>query len=167
MIFDWGSVLQSLNKAPGLVVSVAGGLGALGRSGFFTTKELKRQDEFGDPETFILHPGAFILGMTHESIKVPTNMIARIEGRSTYARVGLSMHQTAPWIQPGWSGKIILEMMNNGPLDIRLTPLIDRPCQVTFFELKTELPREMAYGARPSDAYQDQTHPLKHEEHGD
>lgn len=156
-----GFSFTRLEELPGLVVSVAGGLGALGRSGFFTTKELKQKDEFGDPETFPLHPGAFILGMTHESVTVPKNMIARIEGRSTYARVGLSMHQTAPWIQPGWSGKIILEMMNNGPLDIKLTPLIDRPCQLTFFELKTELPKEMAYGARPSDTYQDQTHPLK------
>jgi dCTP deaminase len=144
-------------------VSVADGLGALGRSGFFTTKELKPKDEFGDPENFILHPDSFILAMTYESIKVPKNMIALIEGRSTYARVGLSMHQTAPWIQPGWSGSIILEMMNNGPLDIKLTPLIDRPCQLTFFELKTELPSEMAYGARESDAYRDQKHPLAHD----
>lgn len=138
-------------------------MGALGRSGFFTTKELKSKDEFGDPENFILHPGNFILAMTYESIKVPKNMIALIEGRSTYARVGLSMHQTAPWIQPGWSGPIILEMMNNGPLDIKLTPLIDRPCQLTFFELKTELPLEMVYSSRDSDAYQDQTHPLTHD----
>src|ERR1700732_2285061 len=156
-----GFSFTKLEKAPGLIVSVADGLGALGRSGFFTTKELKPKDEFGDPENFILHPDSFILAMTYESIKVPKNMIALIEGRSTYARVGLSMHQTAPWIQPGWSGSIILEMMNNGPLDIKLTPLIDRPCQLTFFELKTELPSEMAYGARESEPYQDPTHPLK------
>jgi dCTP deaminase len=158
-----GFSFTRLEKAPGLIVSVADGLGALGRSGFFTTKELKSKDEFGDPENFILHPDSFILAMTYESIKVPKNMIALIEGRSTYARVGLSMHQTAPWIQPGWSGSIILEMMNNGPLDIKLTPLIDRPCQLTFFELKTELPSEMAYGARESDAYRDQKHPLAHD----
>jgi dCTP deaminase len=158
-----GFSFTKLEKAPGLIVSVADGLGALGRSGYFTTKVLKPKDEFGDPESFILHPDNFILGMTHESVKVPTNMIALIEGRSTYARVGLSMHQTAPWIQPGWSGQIILEMMNNGPLDIKLTPMIDRPCQLTFFELKTELPPEMAYGARASDAYKDQKHPLKHD----
>jgi dCTP deaminase len=158
-----GFSFTRLEKAPGLIVSVADGLGALGRSGFFTTKELKPKDEFGDPENFILHPDSFILAMTYESIKVPKNMIALIEGRSTYARVGLSMHQTAPWIQPGWSGSIILEMMNNGPLDIKLTPLIDRPCQLTFFELKTELPSEMAYGARESDAYRDQKHPLAHD----
>jgi dCTP deaminase len=157
-----GYSFTRLEKAPGLIISVADGLGALGRSGFFTTKELKPKDEFGDPESFVLHPGGFILAMTYESIKVPTNMIALIEGRSTYARVGLSMHQTAPWIQPGWSGPVILEMMNNGPLDIKLTPLIDRPCQLTFFELKTELPSELAYGTRDSDAYQNQEHPLRH-----
>lgn len=158
-----GFSFTKLEKASGLTVSVAGGLGALGRAGFFTTKELKAKDEFGDPESFVLHPGHFILGLTYESIKVPKNMIALVEGRSTYARVGLSMHQTAPWIQPGWSGPIVLEMMNNGPLDIKLTPLVDRPCQVTFFELKDAVPAEMAYGSRDSDAYQDQKHPLKHE----
>ncbi len=93
-----GFSFTKLEKAEGLTVSVAGGLGTLGRSGYFTTKELRAKDDFGDPEFFTLHPGSFILGMTYESIKVPTNMIALIEGRSTYARVGLSMHQTAPWI---------------------------------------------------------------------
>jgi deoxycytidine triphosphate deaminase len=143
-----GFSFTRLEKSPGLIVSVSEGLGALGRSGFFATKELKPKDEFGDLESFVLHPGNFILAVTYESIRVPNNMIALIEGRSTYARVGLSMHQTAPWIQPGWSGPIILEIMNNGPLDIKLTLLIDRPCQLTFSELKTELPSDMAYGSR-------------------
>ena len=88
-------------------------------------------------------------------------MIARVEGRSTYARVGLSMHQTAPWIQPGWSGPIILELMNNGPLTIKLTPTKDRPCQLTFIRLTSEVPEEHAYGAKAGDTYQDQEHPLK------
>ena len=101
------------------------------------------------------------LAQTYEKIKVPRNMIARVEGRSTYARVGLSMHQTAPWIQPGWSGQIILELMNNGPLSIKLTPTIDRPCQLTFFRLTSELSEEHAYGAKAGDTYQDQVHPLK------
>lgn len=89
-------------------------------------------------------------------------MIALIEGRSTYARVGLSMHQTAPWIQPGWDGQIILEIMNNGPLQIELTPLKDRPCQLTFFTLSSPVSEDMAYGARETDVYQRQTHSLKH-----
>ena len=101
--------------------------------------------------------------MTYESIKVPKHMIALVEGRSTYARMGLSMHQTAPWIQPGWSGPIVLEIMNNGPVRIALTPLIDRPCQITFFELKSSVPDAVAYGSRPTDRYQDQAHPLVHD----
>ena len=72
------------------------------------------------------------------------------------------MHQTAPWIQPGWSGPIILELMNNGPLTIKLMPTKDRPCQLTFFNLTSEVPEELSYGAKAQDTYQDQKHPLKH-----
>jgi dCTP deaminase len=158
-----GFSFTRLTAAPGMTVSVANGLATLGKAGVWATKELRFQDELGDRERFVLKSGTFILAMTYESIKVPRNMIALVEGRSTYARVGLSMHQTAPWIQPGWSGPIILEIVNNGPLDIALTPLIDRPCQITFFELRTEVPSEIAYGTRGSDRYQEQTHPLRHD----
>lgn len=157
-----GFSFTKLMPQEGMTISVAHGLAALAKSQFFLTKELRREDELGQPESIVMCEGAFLLGMTYESIRVPKNMIALVEGRSTYARVGLSMHQTAPWIQPGWSGPIVLEMMNSGPLDIKLTPLVDRPCQITFFELKTGLPKKMAYGARPTDAYKDQKHPLKH-----
>lgn len=51
-------------------------------------------------------------------------------------------------------------MMNNGPLDIVLTPLIDRPCQLTFFQLTSELPPTISYGSRATDVYQRQKHPL-------
>jgi len=71
------------------------------------------------------------------------------------------MHQTAPWIQPGWRGKaIVLEIYNLGPLSITLTPLIDRPCQLSFFLLTKSLPPEMMYGSKSSDAYGKQEHPL-------
>jgi deoxycytidine triphosphate deaminase len=74
------------------------------------------------------------------------------------------MHQTAPWIQPGWSGPIVLEIANHGGFTIKLTPLVDRPCQLTFFELKSRLQLAEAYGSRPGDRYQDQSHPLVHSE---
>jgi dCTP deaminase len=144
-------------------ISVANGLELIGRMGLWTTKTLREVDEHGHVEQYQLPPKEFVLAMTYESIKVPKNMIALVEGRSTYARVGLSMHQTAPWIQPGWDGPIVLEIMNNGPIRIALTPLVDRPCQVTFFELKTELPENVLYGARPTDRYQGQHHPLVHD----
>jgi deoxycytidine triphosphate deaminase len=97
---------------------------------------------------------------TYERMWVPRNMIARVEGRSTYARVGLSMHETAPWLQPGWDGQITLEIRNSGPFRIELMPMDDRPCQVTFFMLTSELPEDEAYGSRPTDAFQHQSSTL-------
>ncbi len=85
----------------GVTLSVAEGLGTLGTLNLWHTEER---------DSFDLSPGEFVLALTHESITVPKNLIALVEGRSTYARVGLSMHQTAPWIQPGWSGPIVLEL---------------------------------------------------------
>ena len=146
----------------GITISVAEGLGTLGSLELWLTQELKKENTLGRPERFVLHPREFILALTYESIKVPRHMIALVEGRSTYARVGLSMHETAPWIQPGWEGPIVLEMMNHGPLNIELRPTIDRPCQLTFFELKSEVPPGEEYGSRPTDRYQRQKHPLFH-----
>ena len=143
-----------------ITLSVAEGMQAIEKAGFWKTKELEARDAHGKRESFILDPGEFVLAMTHESVTVPRNLIAMVEGRSTYARLGLSMHQTAPWIQPGWSGRIVLEITNNGPLKIQLTPIIDRPCQLTFFQLASELPDSMSYGSRSSDQYKDQRHPI-------
>lgn len=151
-------------KAPtGMKVSVADGLAGVAAAGFWDTMELQEQNRFGKRETHPLGPGEFVLCLTRESVTVPRDLIARVEGRSTYARIGLSMHQTAPWIQPGWSGPIVLEIVNNGPLTVELTPLLDRPCQLTFFQLTTELPADLAYGQRDTDRYKDQKHPLKHD----
>jgi len=159
-----GSSFTQLKALPGMKISIAQGLRSLGAAGFWQTIELPEFNTLGQRETFSLGPGEFVLAMTYERVTVPRDMIALIEGRSTYARVGLSMHQTAPWIQPGWSGPIVLEMMNNGPLVIELTPLIDRPCQLTFFRLSKPLPKRLTYGSRSTDVYQHQTHPLKHDQ---
>lgn len=138
----------------GVTLSVAAGISSLG------DLNLWRTEEFDD---YDLKPGKLVLALTHEAISVPNYLIARVEGRSTYARVGLSMHHTAPWIQPGWKDTpIVLEISNHGPIPIKLTPLIDRPCQLTFFELKSILPASKVYGSRKSDRYQGQKHPLQH-----
>jgi len=155
-----GFSFTSLIKIPGMKLSVADGLQGLAKAGFWKTMELREQNELGKRESLALSPGEFVLGFTHEKVTVPRDLIARVEGRSTYARVGLSMHQTAPWIQPGWTGNIVLEIMNNGPITIELTPLVDRPCQLTFFQLTSALPETLAYGSRDTDVYQGQRHPI-------
>src|SRR4029079_2505132 len=72
------------------------------------------KDQFGKRVGHIIDPDEFILAQTYERIWIPLNLISRVEGRSTYARFGLSMHETAPWLQPGWDGHITLEIRNNG-----------------------------------------------------
>lgn len=152
-----GLQFTKLKEADGLTVSMAGGINAIAGSGLWEQKTLQIKDRFGKRETYVIDPEEFILALTHERITMPRNLIAMVEGRSTYARVGLSMHQTAPWIQPGWSGQITLEIRNSGPLKIALTPLIDMPCQLTFFQLSSELAESKAYGSRPTDVFQNQS----------
>jgi dCTP deaminase len=152
---------KSKDELRGITFSTAEGLRGLGNIGISTTEILKETNAFGKRSTFQLAPEEFVLAVTLEEITVPRDMIARVEGRSTYARLGMSIHETAPWLQPGWTGPIILEIKNSGPLTLELTPRLDRPCQLTFFRLTSELPEDVAYGGKPTDLYQNQDHPLK------
>jgi dCTP deaminase len=153
-----GTHFTKLQKINGVKLSVYQGLPQL--HGFWKSVEIPPKDEFDKPNSYCLEPEEFVLALTHESITVPRNLIARVEGRSTYARLGISMHQTAPWIQPGWEGQIVLEIKNSGTVAVELFPLLDRPCQITFFRLSSKLPEGLAYGSRASDKYARQAHPL-------
>lgn len=75
-------------------------------------------EEGGRP--FVLHPGQFALGSTLESVTVPDDIMARVEGKSSLARYGLLIHSTAGFVDPGWSGQLTLEFSNVGILGITL-----------------------------------------------
>jgi dCTP deaminase len=141
--------------AAGIIFRLSDGIGALRDANVW--KEEIYKDAAGKARPYILEPGDFVLGMTHERVWIPRHLIGMVEGRSTYARAGLSMHQTAPWLQPGWNGQITLEIRNSGKLQIALTPLLDLPCQVTFLKLTSKVPLKDAYGSKAADLYQDQT----------
>lgn len=132
-------------------------------SGLWYEETFDHTDRFGKRRAFCIEPEEFVLAQSYEHIWIPRNLIARVEGRSTYARVGLSMHETAPWLQPGWDGQITLEIRNSGPLNIELMPLDDMPCQLTFMRLESELDPDQGYGSKPTDAFQHQTAPLPSE----
>ena len=155
-----GFKFTKLTAKRGLKVSLAHGMSAIADAGLWKEKILKRENELGKQETYTIDPGEFILAQAYERISIPRHLIAAVEGRSSYARAGLSMHQTAPWLQPGWNGLLTLEICNSGPLKIELTPVVDMPCQLTFFQLTSELPEDIAYGARPTDRFQGQTGPI-------
>ena len=73
-----------------------------------------------DGVPFMLHPGQFALGSTLETVTIPNDIVARIEGKSSLARYGLLIHSTAGFVDPGWSGKLTLEFSNVGILGITL-----------------------------------------------
>ncbi|RIY32943.1 dCTP deaminase [Psittacicella hinzii] len=75
-----------------------------------------------DDQLFFLHPGELALGCTFESVTIPDNFLAWLDGRSSLARLGLMVHVTAHRIDPGWSGRIVLEFSNQGKVPLALRP---------------------------------------------
>ena len=87
-----------------------------------------------DGQSIDIAPRSLLLAETLEDFKLPDNIAARIEGRSTYARLGIAVHQTAPSVKPAWSGQLTLEIVNNGPFTYRLYPGM-RLCQLILERL--------------------------------
>ncbi len=106
--------------------------------------------------SFIIHPGEFVLGTTIEYIQIPRNLVARLDGRSSWGRLGIIIHSTAGSVQPGYAGKLTLEIANISKVPVKLWPG-SRICQLTFEKLSS--PCEKSYGERKS-KYMDQQGPL-------
>lgn len=70
--------------------------------------ELTRLVEVDPGEPFVLHPGEFVLGATHELVTLPDDVAARLEGKSSLGRLGLLTHSTAGFIDPGFTGHVTL-----------------------------------------------------------
>jgi dCTP deaminase len=107
-------------------------------------EELTELVEIDDETPFILHPGEFVLGSTLERIQLPDDLVARLEGKSSLGRLGLLIHSTAGFIDPGWDGHVTLELSNvaNLPITIYYGMKIG---QVSFVQM-TEA-AETPYGA--------------------
>ncbi|KOX93830.1 dCTP deaminase [Haloarcula rubripromontorii] len=113
---------------------------------------------------FILHPGDFVLGTTHERVAIPDDLIAHVEGRSSLGRLAIVVHATAGLCDPGYEGQITLELSNLGTAPVALTPGM-RISQLTFTELKT--PADRPYGAERGSKYQGQSGPQASKIQGD
>jgi dCTP deaminase len=108
-------------------------------------------------EAFILHPGEFVLGSVLERVKLPADVGASLDGKSSLGRLGLVVHQTAGVIDPGFDGHITLELANMANLPITVYPGM-RIAQLTFLALTT--PAERPYGSGPlGSKYQGQREP--------
>jgi dCTP deaminase len=107
-------------------------------------EELTRLVEIDDGNSFVLHPGEFVLGSTLERIALPDDLVARIEGKSSLGRLGLLIHSTAGFVDPGWNGHITLELSNVANLPITLYPGM-KIGQISFLRMTT--PADVPYGA--------------------
>ncbi|MDR9396357.1 dCTP deaminase [Pontimonas sp.] len=119
--------------------------------------DLTRLVEVEPAESFVLHPGEFVLGATYEVVSLPDDVAARLEGKSSLGRLGLLTHSTAGFIDPGFSGHVTLELSNVATLPITLWPGM-KIGQLCFFRLSS--PAEHPYGsARYGSRYQGQRGP--------
>jgi dCTP deaminase len=94
-------------------------------------------------EPFILHPGEFVLGSTLERVRLGDDVVARLEGKSSLGRLGLLIHSTAGFVDPGFDGYLTLELSNVAKLPIAIYPGM-KIGQISFYELTT--PAERPYG---------------------
>ena len=107
-------------------------------------EELTELVEIADEQPFILHPGEFVLGSTLERIKLPDDVVARLDGKSSLGRLGLLIHSTAGFIDPGWDGHVTLELSNVANLPITIYPGM-KIGQISFIRMTS--PAERPYGS--------------------
>jgi dCTP deaminase len=118
-----------------------------------------------DDEAFVLHPGEFVLGRTLEWVELPDDLVARLEGKSSLGRLGLLIHSTAGYVDPGWKGTLTLELSNVANLPIALYSGM-RIGQISFFRMSS--PVERPYGSPElGSKYQGQREPTASAFHAD
>jgi len=108
-------------------------------------EELTELVEIKPDDAFILHPGEFVLGSTHERVILPGDLVGRLEGKSSLGRLGLLIHSTAGFVDPGFEGHLTLELSNVANLPITLYPGM-KIGQISFLRMTT--PAEQPYGTR-------------------
>ena len=113
-----------------------------------------------EQDEYELDSRGFVLAQTLEAVTIPNNLVGFVEGRSSYARVGISVHVTAPKIDPGFNGTITLEMTNLSPHRIKLRSTHDKPCQLVLMKLTSPLLQGQEYGSKTTHVFSNQNSPI-------
>jgi deoxycytidine triphosphate deaminase len=93
-----------------------------------------RQVRLRAGQSHIIHPGEVLMGRVYERLTIPVDCAGKIEGRSSYSRLGLGVHLTGDFINPGWGGYMPVQLFNAGPYPIRITPYLPI-CQLMLIPL--------------------------------
>lgn len=115
-------------------VPVTSHLGAIDPRNAASVQQYMRSVDISFEDSFFLHPGEFVLAATIEFVRVPHDLACRIEGRSSWGRLGLLVHATAGFVDPGFAGNLTFELLNAGKLPIELK-LGMRMAQLCFLHL--------------------------------
>ncbi len=120
-------------------------------------EDLMEQVEIPEDGPFFLEPGGFVLGSTLEAVTLPSDIVGRLEGKSSLARIGLLMHSTAGYVDPGWSGQLTIHLSNVAKMPVTLYYKM-KIGQLSFIRLTSAVDR--LYGAEGlGSKYQGQTGP--------
>ena len=109
-----------------------------------------------DDQQFIMHPSELVLAITREHLELADDLVGRLEGRSSLARLGIIVHGTSNVFDAGWRGHPVLELGNIGRMPVALYPQM-RICSFTFEELSS--PAEVPYYRKPGNRFAGQTLP--------
>ena len=120
------------------------------------SNEITKEVKVKKGESFMMQPGDFVLAVTLERVKIATDLMGRLEGRSSLGRLGIVVHSTASIFDPGWDGKPVLELGNLGRMAVKLTPGM-RICAMTFEQLSS--PAEVPYTKKKFAKYKIQNGP--------
>jgi len=118
--------------------------------------ELTELEKMEDEVPFILHPGEFVLAVTLERVEIPADLVGRLDGKSSLGRLGLIVHSTAGFVDPGFKGNLTLELTNVANLPVTLYYAMP-VSQISFSRLTT--PADKPYGSDIGSKYQDQAGP--------
>lgn len=118
--------------------------------------EAMRTIEVSEDEPFIMQPGDFALASTIECLTLPDDLLGRLEGRSSIARLGITVHSTAAVFEPGWYGTATMELSNLGRMAVALYPGM-RICAFSFEEVSS--PVSVPYRKKAGNKYAGQMAP--------
>ncbi len=114
-------------------------------------EEFMEEIKIRDDAPFILQPRAFVLTTTKEEFSLSNDILARLDGRSSLARIGVVVHLTAARFDPGWRGKAVMELGNLGPMPVVLYAGVTRICALTFETISSQV--ETPYLKQKDHAY--------------